>query len=369
MRNTNYIYTHNLVTSNLKINNNLDRLILKFNLGVMLSLDTDFLIGADITSKERVYCLWHNIHDQPYCEQCNIVPLRLKQSTCKYPQFCSTKCSANNNNTVNKRHQTKLQKYGNKIGDMIKRETTCMLRYNAKSPLESTIVQNKISQINFERYGASNPFNSHSIKEQIKQTNMVKYGVEFPFQSTNIQDKCISTYNVKYGMHHRQYQIVDAMKYLNSFNWLNEQYVNNSRTCSDIATSLGVKSSTTIGCYLKKHNIPARSNNLKYSHTAICWLESIMQSENIFIQHAENIGEYTIPGTKYKADGYCSETNTIYEFHGDCFHGNPRIFEPHIQCSPYSTLTAEQLYTKTIIRENLIKSLGYNLIIIWSSEL
>ena len=38
-----------------------------------------------------------------------------------------------------------------------------------------------------------------------------------------------------------------------------------------------------------------------------------------------NIGEYYIPNSKYKADGYCKENNTIYEFLGDFWHGNPLI--------------------------------------------
>lgn len=36
-------------------------------------------------------------------------------------------------------------------------------------------------------------------------------------------------------------------------------------------------------------------------------------------------GEYYIPGVG-KVDGFCKETNTVYEFHGDYWHGNPDIF-------------------------------------------
>ena len=34
-----------------------------------------------------------------------------------------------------------------------------------------------------------------------------------------------------------------------------------------------------------------------------------------------------IPMSNYKADGYCKETNTVYEFNGDYFHGNPTIYD------------------------------------------
>ena len=38
-----------------------------------------------------------------------------------------------------------------------------------------------------------------------------------------------------------------------------------------------------------------------------------MKNENIYIQHALNTGEFKIISTKWKADGYCKETNTIYQ--------------------------------------------------------
>lgn len=101
----------------------------------------------------------------------------------------------------------------------------------------------------------------------------------------------------------------------------------------------------------------------------ISWLEQISLKENIFIQHALNIGEYCIANTKYKADGYCEENNTIYEFHGDCFHGNPNVFSPEQYCHPYNKkITAIELYEQTINRETEIKNLGYALITIWERD-
>lgn len=98
------------------------------------------------------------------------------------------------------------------------------------------------------------------------------------------------------------------------------------------------------------------------------WLNTIMQNENIFIQHQDNLGEYHIPNTKFKADGFCKTTNTIYEFHGDLWHGNPNKYEPHIKCNHYSDLTAGELYQNTMNREKQIRDLGYNLIVIWESD-
>ena len=57
------------------------------------------------------------------------------------------------------------------------------------------------------------------------------------------------------------------------------------------------------------------SKNKQYSETACEWIEGIMKNEGINIQYAKSEeGEYHIPGTRFKAHGYCEETNTIYEF-------------------------------------------------------
>ena len=53
----------------------------------------------------------------------------------------------------------------------------------------------------------------------------------------------------------------------------------------------------------------------------------IHQSINL-INKIFNGEEFKIPNTRFKADGFCKETNTIYEFHGTIFHGDPRICNP-----------------------------------------
>lgn len=58
-----------------------------------------------------------------------------------------------------------------------------------------------------------------------------------------------------------------------------------------------------------------------FSKASIQWLEWIMWSTNkikkngvLKIQHALNGGEYRVPGTKYRLDGYDEATKTAYEF-------------------------------------------------------
>jgi hypothetical protein len=87
---------------------------------------------------------------------------------------------------------------------------------------------------------------------------------------------------------------------------------------------------------------------------------------NIIIQHGKNDEEFKIPNTRFKADGYCKKTNIIYEFHGDYWHGNPNIYEPNEET--YFGKTFGELYQQTLEREQLIKNLGYNLVVMWEYD-
>lgn len=112
---------------------------------------------------------------------------------------------------------------------------------------------------------------------------------------------------------------------------------------------------------------PKCKTNKQYSNAQIQWLNFIQAKDNIIIQHAENSNEYQIPNTKFKADGYCVETNIIYEYYGDYWHGNPNVF----QCDEFNKTTKctfGELYQKTLEREQQIRDMGFNLITIWESD-
>jgi hypothetical protein len=104
-----------------------------------------------------------------------------------------------------------------------------------------------------------------------------------------------------------------------------------------------------------------------HSKSQIKWLNFMSGLYCNEIQHAENGGEYKIPSSRYTVDGYCQKTNTIYEFHGDFWHGNPKKYKSY-DLNPCSIKTYGELYNKTIEREQYIKDNGYNLVVIWESE-
>lgn len=114
-----------------------------------------------------------------------------------------------------------------------------------------------------------------------------------------------------------------------------------------------------------------KPNRRSYSKVAIRWMESIASSEGIYIQHAGNVGEKRIElinGKAIRVDGYCAETNTVFEFHGNIYHGNPKMFHPKSKPNPFSDKTAFQLYLNTVYRDGLIRVSGFKLRRIWEKD-
>ena len=59
-----------------------------------------------------------------------------------------------------------------------------------------------------------------------------------------------------------------------------------------------------------------------YSIKSLKWLKYVLMNEIVNIQHACSLGEYclNINRKRYRVDGYCKETNTIYQFYGCFYH-------------------------------------------------
>jgi len=110
-----------------------------------------------------------------------------------------------------------------------------------------------------------------------------------------------------------------------------------------------------------------------FSQKAIRWLDSISEKEGINIRHAGNVGELKIPYIDHTgkhrwffADGFCEETNTVYEFHGDYYHGNPRVYASDVM-NKKCQKTMGQLYSDTMAREALIRE-RFNLVVMWELD-
>ncbi len=75
----------------------------------------------------------------------------------------------------------------------------------------------------------------------------------------------------------------------------------------------------------------------------------------------------TIGNKRFKVDGYNSYTNTVYEFWGDYWHGNPTKYD-QAKFNGVAKKTFGELLQRTNEKRAAILSAGYNLVEIWESD-
>ena len=111
------------------------------------------------------------------------------------------------------------------------------------------------------------------------------------------------------------------------------------------------------GCYKCYLGAPSKKAKL--------WLEWMTVRTGLHIQHAGNGGEFVIPGSRFKADGFSRDTKTVFEFCGRLWHGSPLYYkasDPH----PFiKNKTHGEVYQKTINRLEWIRQQGYTVEVIW----
>ena len=108
-------------------------------------------------------------------------------------------------------------------------------------------------------------------------------------------------------------------------------------------------------------------NKTRYSMKGIRWLQMMAVTEEIHIRHAlNNKGEVKIG--PYYVDGYCQETNTVYEFMGCWYHGCPTCFPNRSTINPYTLRSMQQAYHDTYKRLESLKEQGYPVVVMWECE-
>ena len=97
------------------------------------------------------------------------------------------------------------------------------------------------------------------------------------------------------------------------------------------------------------------------SASEIKWLDYI-NIDNKYRQKTIKVKD-----TLFKVDAFNSITNTIYEFYGDFWHGNIKIYD-RFQMNNLLNKTFGELYDKTIEREEFLRKNGFNVISMWESD-
>lgn len=134
----------------------------------------------NVSFTEMVYLI---INDEkiPMCKNCNENKVKFNRNEWRYREFCSQKCSRQNESTISKLKETNLHKY------------------NAENPFGSKEIQEKIKATNIKKYGVEYAIQSKEVLKKQHETNMLKYGSISPFGSIDIRNKIANTCIERYG--------------------------------------------------------------------------------------------------------------------------------------------------------------------------
>lgn len=204
-----------------------------------------------------------------------------------------------------------------------------------------------------EKYGVENVFQCKKIIKKIntkKNQTLKKIGVNNVFQLENVKEKSKQTNLRKYGK--RQYSLTDECKtrikkklkiYFNTDEYKKHIPIRVKKgiLTKKLNKTLGQSSSTGEIKWLNKIGIP---KGKKYRQVAL-----------------------TINDKNYIVDGFNPKTNTIYEYLGDYWHGNPSKYKSNV-LNKVTGKTMGELYNQTMDRIKVLKESGYNVIYIWEND-
>jgi hypothetical protein len=143
----------------------------------------------------------------------------------------------------------------------------------------------------------------------------------------------------------------------------------------DYAKSRYVNRRTKIAIECKEHGIfrqrpdhhlsgngcPKCSEVHTTSESEKMWLDSRRISKNN--RHVRLVVNKRV----YVVDAYIPRSKTVYEFYGDFWHGNPKVYEKKEQ-NPQKGVSFGYLHKQTKNRERRLKAAGYKIVSIWESE-
>jgi G:T-mismatch repair DNA endonuclease (very short patch repair protein) len=142
----------------------------------------------------------------------------------------------------------------------------------------------------------------------------------------------------------------------NKYDYTHSNYIN-SRNKVKIICFIHGEFWQTPSCHLLKQGCPKCQNII--SKCEINFLD--------YLKIPDTKENRQVRILRKKVDGFDPKTNTIYEFLGDYWHGNPKKFNRY-DVHPLRKIKYGKLYKETFNKFDKFKSLGYNVKYIWESD-
>ena len=126
-------------------------------------------------------------------------------------------------------------------------------------------------------------------------------------------------------------------------------------TCNECSNTF----EQNVGNHIVGTGCPSCCNGRSISDSEREWLDHLGVPESNRHIHVK------LPTRRVIVDGIID--NIVYEFYGDYWHGNPNIYGRD-EINKKVKLTFGELYDKTMVREQLLRENGYQLVTIWEDE-
>ena len=117
-------------------------------------IETTNYLPEDCKLTERLYQIQNNLTSRPLCKRCKTNYTNFIRFTEGYFDFCSTRCSRNHPDTIQKLEQTWQENWG------------------VVNPMKAKVVQEKIKQTWRENWGVDNPMKCSIPREKVSRTQL-----------------------------------------------------------------------------------------------------------------------------------------------------------------------------------------------------
>ena len=324
---------------------------------------------------ERIYQILNDMKERPKC-YCGHY-LYFLDINLGYRKFCSVHCTQNSIRTIEKKKQTKLQKYGNKnycnskqisisqkknwdknktgrlfkikktsfekygiefYNNIEKRKRTCLKKYGVESTNQLQEVKEKKKQTCLERYGVDHPLKLKKIKEKARQTTFRNHYLKL-FKSKRLKNLLIPLFSLD------EYGGTKAQDVYYKFQCVK---------CNTIFTDrlINGRIPRCFKCY--------PISNFTKPHKIIC---DYLEEKNIKFE----VEKYIKP---YSVDIFI-EPDKIIEIYGDYWHGNPKFYKKGdiIHFNKEKSIPTEQRWKNDASRIKYLESKNNKVLILWEDEI
>ena len=145
-----------------------------------------------------------------------------------------------------------------------------------------------------------------------------------------------------------------------------EEYGEEARRCASIvgydANALylwALSQEMPTGFPIRRHAPDFKPVQTRKKGIADQWLSYMAHAHNIHIRHRLNHYEKRFGARRLPVDGWCQETQTIYQFHGCLWHGCECVNASH---NPVTGKSMQELREETTRNTQYLKSLGFTVV-------